>query len=422
MDYVNYSSDEDSCVVDDVDLEECDRPQETDLPPVNDLEFIASMAADFTYDYGNIQPTSSLLAPAASCVAANEDSDSGSDSDSNSDNGDEPGDEPLPADAVAEQSGSDSSDSEEDVAVITRKGYQKASRQVTMLTEEEEEGGPSGPLKTKHEIEEVIEPVNPDLLTIEDTSSLVCIGEVKYRIDHECVVVIQADYTTSPLNEGSLLCNVDGKVLGKVQEVFGPITTPFYTVRWKNVTPVAAGPGGKNQGTGAGKNAKGGKGKKGKKGPAGPAGSAGSAAGGAAAGEGEDTKAASSLVEGAEPSGDAVKEEERVEEAVGEANMEVVVPAAEPAESDAEPKTASESADPTVPPATAAGLEIADVRALFPVGAKLFSAPQHSSYVMPGQLRALKGSDASNAYDEEVRRTVSRDVSALPLLVPASAS
>jgi hypothetical protein len=74
----------------------------------------------------------------------------------------------------------------------------------------------------------------------------------------------------------------------------------------------------------------------------------------------------------------------------------------------AEEATSAEAAVATVPtpsvPPPSSALAISDVRALFPVGAKLFSAPAHCTYVLAGQLQKLygRGSDASNAYDEEV--------------------
>ena len=86
-------------------------------------------------------------------------------------------------------------------------------------------------------------------------------------MDNECLVVVEANYTLSPLNEGdppfdiyellvcplslclthtpilvappcvvpgSVLCAESGLVLGKICEVFGPITNPFYVMRWGN--------------------------------------------------------------------------------------------------------------------------------------------------------------------------------------------
>jgi len=63
------------------------------------------------------------------------------------------------------------------------------------------------------------------------------IGRVTGVMPTDQLIVIKADYTHTPLNEGSvLICEVvDDKpfsfqILGKVFEVFGPITQPFYSV------------------------------------------------------------------------------------------------------------------------------------------------------------------------------------------------
>ena len=44
------------------------------------------------------------------------------------------------------------------------------------------------------------------------------------------------------MNEGSVLCSGSGVVLGRVCEVFGPVSTPFYVMRWAKPAPVAAPP------------------------------------------------------------------------------------------------------------------------------------------------------------------------------------
>ena len=104
-----------------------------------------------------------------------------------------------------------------------------------LTTEEEDVPISTGPPRTKNEADEftviddwsalVIDPMNDGLQKI---------GEVLYRIDAEFTVVVQASYTNVPLNEGSVLCLQDGTLLGKINEIFGPVTTPFYIVRWNS--------------------------------------------------------------------------------------------------------------------------------------------------------------------------------------------
>ena len=94
-----------------------------------------------------------------------------------------------------------------------------------------------GPIKSKNELDEPIEAaVITDIkqLPLDLLDDLNLIGKVLYCINIDNTIVIEAYYTLNPLSEGSLLCNHHGHVLGRIHEVFGPITNPFYTVRWKD--------------------------------------------------------------------------------------------------------------------------------------------------------------------------------------------
>ena len=381
MNYLDYdSNNEDDCSVDDVEYE-ADHydDQDRDLPAVSDLEFIAANAAD-TFEFID----TGAIAMEQEAAGVNEPE---SESDDDSDGDSEPDMAVDDEQAVAESSSSDSSDSEDEI--ISNKQYQKKNRQISMLTEEEGDEAATGPLKTKNELEEEIEVVEAKQLEIKDSAELVCVGEVKYRIDHECVVVIQADYTTNALNEGSVLCNIDGKVLGKIQEIFGPITTPFYTVRWKSSNVQGGNPNGPKRGNDkSNKNNK-----RGKKKPV-----------------AEDTTAPAADGASGDPApevvdavGVEIEKDESLEvkaEAVAMEEAVKVPVAADAAQDEAEVKPEAVEA-----PKVAAGLEISDVRALFPVGAKLYTVQAHCSYVLAAQMQKAraKGSDASNAYDEEVK-------------------
>jgi len=344
-----------------------------DLPAVSDLEFIAANAAD-AFEF--IDTGANMLEEAPEQIIS---SSGESDDDSENDCDD---DMAVEAAVAAEESSSDdSSDSEDEI--VTEKQYQKKSKQISWLTEEEGDEATTGPLKTKNELEEEIEVVEVKQLEISDSSDLVCVGEVKYRIDHECVVVIQADYTTNALNEGSVLCNVDGKILGKIQEIFGPITTPFYTVRWKNPSAQSNGNAGNQGKKNNNKNNK----KKGK--------------GGNKGSETGAIEAATLSVDPIVP--DAVGIEIETDNSLEQKTAQDPL-VTEESQVTAETVPAAPTEKAVVAPKPAAGLEIAEVRALFPVGAKLYTVRSHCSFVLAAQLEKAraKGSDASNAYDEEV--------------------
>lgn len=210
----------------------------------------------------------------------------------------------------------DSSDEESDVELLdTNKIHRQAAKKVKeWLTEEEMDGLPQGPPKTKHELslEEVIEPVS---IRKVDTKRVVeSIGVVLYHIEAENTIVVQAKHTNNPLNEKSLLCNLDGIVLGTIFEVFGPITDPFYIVRLPKKSPIAE----------------------------------------------------------QNPSDETVKNEEKEQQELSKKDVENYSPY--------------------------------DILNLFPAGAQVYVAPDHVVYITPGLIQSLrsKGSDASNAFDEEV--------------------
>eukprot|EP01039_Chlorochromonas_danica_P007587 gene7588-8387_t len=123
----------------------------------------------------------------------------------------------------------DEEDTEEEETEISQDFRKKLK---DMLTEEEDDSLPCGPPRSKHEVEEeAIEPLAVDRLD-QARHSFQAIGTVLSYIDHEKTMLIKAYITYAPLKEGSLLCSEEGAVLGAVQEVFGPVTEPFYIVRF----------------------------------------------------------------------------------------------------------------------------------------------------------------------------------------------
>jgi H/ACA ribonucleoprotein complex non-core subunit NAF1 len=55
------------------------------------------------------------------------------------------------------------------------------------------------------------------------------IGFISHTV--ESTLLIQADKDTTTLDIDSVLCSEDRKVLGKVEDVIGPVSKPVYTVR-----------------------------------------------------------------------------------------------------------------------------------------------------------------------------------------------
>jgi rRNA processing protein Gar1/rRNA maturation endonuclease Nob1 len=206
-----------------LEMEEGDEDQQNVV--TNDLEYIAKFA-DLPEIARNIE------LPMEETMVEEESSGSEEEPDSEVENNDE----------VAQEN--EESDSESSASSLDENFKKNKSKITSWLTEEEEDGAATdGPPKTKHEIDaEELEKQQPQEtpdypLKIENLKLLARVGYVMYQIPSEHSIVIQADHTLTPLNESSLIANVEGMVLGRVSEIFGPVTTPFYIVRYRIPAP-----------------------------------------------------------------------------------------------------------------------------------------------------------------------------------------
>lgn len=223
----NSDSDDEMVEVFEVEDDECKLDAIPQYSPgattyfAEDLAYVAQYAINPSVEF-QAPAVSVSTAPAAATNNSTEGNDDSSDDDNDSD---------IAHNEVAGNESPESSDSEPDIlATSTSKNDRKKA--VRWLTEEEDEDIPDGPIRTKNEVVEIVETVPLPSRPPIATTDLKPIGEVLYRIDHEKTVVIQADHTLHPLNEGSLICSETGVIVGSVHEVFGPITRPFYIVRY----------------------------------------------------------------------------------------------------------------------------------------------------------------------------------------------
>jgi rRNA processing protein Gar1 len=103
-----------------------------------------------------------------------------------------------------------------------------------------------GPLRTAHEIVEIpSEKIAEEVTAVEipTNEDIVLIGEIVSQITTEHTVVIKSVKTTSPLDEGSLLCLENRHPIGRVNEIFGPLNQPFYVVKGIATVSLALGRG-----------------------------------------------------------------------------------------------------------------------------------------------------------------------------------
>eukprot|EP00743_Colponemidia_sp_Colp-15_P004357 GILK01004699.1.p1 GENE.GILK01004699.1~~GILK01004699.1.p1 ORF type:complete len:435 (+),score=56.52 GILK01004699.1:29-1333(+) len=100
------------------------------------------------------------------------------------------------------------------------------------VTEEEDIG--AGPIKTKNEIIEA--PIAEFPAIIDPDKKIEVIGSVFSLV--EKVVVVQALKDSRPLNIDNLLCYGDRVTLGRIDEVFGPVVQPLFTIRYAKNTDI----------------------------------------------------------------------------------------------------------------------------------------------------------------------------------------
>jgi H/ACA ribonucleoprotein complex non-core subunit NAF1 len=97
---------------------------------------------------------------------------------------------------------------------------------------DEEEAEIKAPPKTKHEIDEYHSIDTIAIHQIIEGTKIVLVGHVLNNIVSEGSIIVSSIPTDKPLSECSILCLPDGSVLGKISETFGPLSKPFYVLRY----------------------------------------------------------------------------------------------------------------------------------------------------------------------------------------------
>lgn len=299
----------------------------------DDLEYIAKFAEIPVY-------VSDLTSPPEVITNSKMDDDS--------DDDEEDAMEQNKSEASSTESESEEESEAEEIIHSKKKGMK------SLLTEEEEDVlNADEPPRTKHEIvneEDLVDTSDPNQTEttpqspefpqrIENIQLLSKVGYVLSSIPSEKTIVIQAYPTITPLNESSIICNEYGVVLGKISEVFGPVSTPFYIVRIR--------------------------------------------------GKSSDNSTNTQKT----PNVTKQQESESMDEVENSVNSTTE---GESGELPSVVEIVAEEAPPQ---------KVATVWDVFPSTTIVYTAPSYASYITPNLLSSMKakGSDASNAFDEEVR-------------------
>ena len=93
-------------------------------------------------------------------------------------------------------------------------------------------------LKTKGELTiDDLQPVAQLSINLDDSIKLIKMGTVISIVDDKLVVIqsiMNESQLAKPLDEETILFDSNRKCLGKIFEVFGPVTSPFYSIRFNN--------------------------------------------------------------------------------------------------------------------------------------------------------------------------------------------
>jgi len=98
-------------------------------------------------------------------------------------------------------------------------------------------------LKTKGELSiNELEPVAQLKIDLDDKIKLIKMGVVLSIVDDKLVVIqsmLDENQKAKPLDEETILFDSNRKCLGKIFEVFGPVTSPFYSIRFNNTKEIS---------------------------------------------------------------------------------------------------------------------------------------------------------------------------------------
>ncbi|KAJ1727848.1 hypothetical protein LPJ61_004359 [Coemansia biformis] len=158
----------------------------------------------------------------------------------------EPAVEPAVAPAAADGESSDtdsSSSSGSDFDIDSDDEGGEGKSVIQLIAEgggdDDEDGiGPgSVTLVTRHEITNPTVP-EPPIAQVPDSAQLCALGAIHSIVGSSVIIQAHISGETHVLDSESLVAFADGKVLGMVFDVFGPVARPMYTVRFNSVDDI----------------------------------------------------------------------------------------------------------------------------------------------------------------------------------------
>lgn len=97
--------------------------------------------------------------------------------------------------------------------------------------------------KTKDEVTiDDLGPVEKFEINLEDEIKLAKLGKVISKVDNKLIVIqslrAETEVNPPPLDEDTIIFDSNRKSLGKIFETFGPVSNPFYTIRFNSLNEI----------------------------------------------------------------------------------------------------------------------------------------------------------------------------------------
>ncbi|KAI9351016.1 Gar1/Naf1 RNA binding region-domain-containing protein [Pilaira anomala] len=142
----------------------------------------------------------------------------------------------LSSDESSSDDSSSSSEEEEEEEEKEKPMKGNKKDRSTELLDEEEEVFPDGIVKTAHEIVDIV--VEKPNFQLTPQTEIILAGTIFQIINNVIVIHCRPGSEFSTLDAGSLLVFENREMMGEVFETFGPVSRPYYSVRFNDATEI----------------------------------------------------------------------------------------------------------------------------------------------------------------------------------------
>ncbi|KAJ3134221.1 hypothetical protein HDU90_005318 [Geranomyces variabilis] len=141
--------------------------------------------------------------------------------------------------AFSDSSDDDDDESEDEAPKLTTAQREKLLQSLDAHPEDPSDA-PASTLRTKNEVA-TLPPVNPVTEPIPHDAPILAVGKIQSVVGELLIIQTPPDVDADrALDADTVLVSAERKPIGKIFETFGPVTRPFYSVRFNNAEEIAA--------------------------------------------------------------------------------------------------------------------------------------------------------------------------------------